>query len=134
MFTGPVVNLSISKAFLILFKKDGKIEIKENCYDTASKTFEVVPAINFESIESVPPPIIGMAEAKVNDVRSLLKFLSLEGRSFFENHFENVGIEENKLKSIDKDKIIKKEKKKKIPKRAYKQISRQTRKIQKKKK
>lgn len=51
-----------------------------------------------------------MAEAKVNDVNSLLKYSSPNGWKFFENYFEIVGVKENKPKNNDEDKSFEKTK------------------------
>lgn len=102
---GTVKNFPISKAFYLQFDTHGKVKTQEKYFDEQPKTIEIEPQIKFSSINPVPPPIVGMAEAKVNDVKVLLKYLKPESQVFFTKHFEKVGLKRTSDKSTEARKV-----------------------------
>ena len=51
-------------------------------------------------LERNPPPIVGITEAKLNDVKSLLKYLTPKGQAFFNEYFASVTSNKTKDDSI----------------------------------
>ena len=118
-FKGAIKNLHISKGFYIKFNSDGNVNVCENYYDQP-RSFKITPFVLFDNIKNQPPPIVGMADEKIRDVESLLRYMRLESRDYFVEHFKKVGkkatkkeVTEKSLEGKTKIKIEKKKAKKK---------------------
>ena len=46
--------------------------------------------VQLEEIAKIPPKIQELKEAKIEDVNSLLQFLSPNGKEFFKNYFSSI--------------------------------------------
>lgn len=86
-------NFQISKAFVLNFFPDGRVDVYDN-YELQNPTsFLFKFTLELEKLSKSPPPRIGLKAAKVANVKNLYNYLSPKGKEFFEEYFFKVKIQ-----------------------------------------
>ena len=92
--------MKISQAYVIHYLPNGNVEIFENYTETNASTFKIKTKVILAKLERNPPPIVGIIEAKMKDVKRLLKYLTAKGQAFFNEHFASITSNKTKDDSI----------------------------------
>ena len=105
-------NFMISKTVKIAYFPDGTISVFRE-YDGQKEEFRVTEssicnsetaseAVNYNDLMKAPlAPQVGIKYAKFKDVQALKRYLSEEGRKFFDNFFESITIIEKPSKHVE---------------------------------
>ena len=83
-------SMKISQAYVIHYLPNGSVEIFEDYTGTNVSTFKIKTKVKLAQLERNPPPIVGITEAKLNDLKSLLKYLTPKGQAFFNEYFASM--------------------------------------------
>ena len=93
-------SMKISQVYVIHYLPDGNVDIFENYTETNASTFKIKTKVKLAELERNPPPIVGITEAKMKDVKSLLKYLTAKGQTFFNEYFASITSNKTKDDSI----------------------------------
>lgn len=102
--------MQIRKAVRIKYYPNGLVDVYEN-YDQAPVTYTIETNITFDDLENMPQPgEVGISAEKIRDVKSLTRFLSENGKEFYDAFFKKVKVKVSAEKKA-KEKVVEKKKK-----------------------
>ena len=83
-------SMKISQAYVIHYLPNESFDIFDNYTETNVSTFKIKTEVKLAELERNPHLIVGITEAKLNDVESLLKYLTPKGQAFFNEYFASM--------------------------------------------
>ena len=102
-------NLQISKPVTVKYFPNGQVELF-NTYDGLPNEYFLRSTIVFDDLlQSETAPSIGVNKEKINDVNSLVKYLSSTGKDFLNSFIQSSSVK-SKKESVKKENIVKNDK------------------------
>lgn len=91
-------GLKISEARVIHYYPIGQIDAFNNYLGENPSTYHVHPKLKLGDLQSLPPPQVGITSAKMKDIKSLMSYLSEEGKIFYNEYFAKINVKKTVAK------------------------------------
>ena len=82
--------MKISYTYVIYYLPNVDIKFFNNYREKNPTLISIKSKVKLANIERGPPPSVGITKPKVNNAKSLLKYLDSEGHTFFTEYFSSI--------------------------------------------